>query len=265
MLQAKANRGTIFVHSFPMMKSLLFTLSVASLSFVNAQECEQVLFTGKVEDTLRPKNFYNLMIINRSTGQGVFGQPNGKFSVYANDGDTIALSVTGYPITSVVVVADSNCQSRELIYIEGEEQEIEQVVVRPLKSLEQIRAEREALALRETRMVTGIEMIQSPITALYQAFSKKERTKRWIAEQEHKDNQVNILKDLIRTYVAYDVIELSDEQFEDFIYFLNMDEQFLKTASELELITFIQDKFVHYKHVKSQGGKSTVFDRIGGQ
>ncbi len=260
----RINRGTIFVHSLPMSKTFLFFIFTLILVSVYSQDCEQVLFTGKVEDTLRPKNFYNLMVINRSTGQGVFGQPNGNFSVYANNGDTIALSITGYPVVSLIVVADSNCQSKEHIYIEGQEQEIAQVIVRPLKSLEQIRSEREALALRETRMVTGIEVLQSPITALYQAFSKKERTKRWIAKQEHKDDQVNILKDLIRTYIAYDIIELSDDEFEEFIYFLNMDEQFLKTASEFELITFIQDKFVHYKLVKESGGKSTVFDRIDG-
>ena len=117
----------------------------------------------------------------------------------------------------------------------------------PLKTLEQIKEERASLVMRETRMVTGIEVMQSPITALYQAFSKKEKTKRWIAEQEYKNDQVRILKELLRTYVAFEVIDLSDEEFESFISFLNVDEDFLKTASELDLITFIQDKYLHYR------------------
>ena len=85
------------------------------------------------------------------------------------------------------------------------------------------------------------------ISAFKPVFSKKEKTKRWVAEQEYKDDQARIVKELLRTYVAYDIIELTDEEFEDFISFLNIDETFLKTASELELITFIQDKFGHYK------------------
>ncbi len=248
------------------MKQLLVACAlVFSSGFISAQ-CDQVLFTGKVMDTLRPNTFYNLMVINRTTGRGVFGQPNGTFSVYASNGDSISLSITGYPPVHTRVVADSNCQFKRLFVIEGNPQELDPVVVRPLKSLQEIKEERQALAMRETRTVTGVEMLQSPITALYQAFSKKERTKRWIAEQEHKDNQANILRDLLRTYVAYDVIELNDEEFEEFIYFLNMDEQFLKTASEMELITFIQDKFEHYKLIKKNNptgeGKTTVFDRI---
>ena len=228
-------------------------------SIAFCQDCDRVLVSGKVIDSIRPQSFYNLMIVNRTTGQGVFGQPNGHFSVYANDNDSISLSVRGYDVVNLVVQADSNCQFKNTIEIIGKVQEIKEVVIRPLKTLEQIKEERENLALRETRTVTGIEVLQSPITALYQTFSKKEKAKRWIAEQEYKDDQERLLKELLRTYVAYDIFELSDEEFEEFVHFLNIDDNFLKTASEMELITFIKDKFDHYKSFK-KGGKSTYFD-----
>ena len=51
----------------------------------------------------------------------------------------------------------------------------------------------------------------------------------------------------------------SDEEFEEFVHFLNINDNFLKTASEMELITFIKDKFEHYKNFK-KGGKTTYFD-----
>ena len=196
------------------------------------------------------------MVINRTSGQGVFGHPNGTYSVYANEGDLIALSVKGYPVINFTVLADNNCQDKGIFHLKNKIQEVQEVVVRPLKTLNEIKEEREALAMRETRMVTGIEVMQSPITALYQAFSKKEKNKRWIAEQEYKDDQRRIVKELLRTYVAYKVIELTEEEFDDFIAFLNVDEAFLKTASEMELITFIQDKFEHYiwMHKPKQNG-----------
>lgn len=236
---------------------------LSTLTTVHGQ-CDRVLISGKVQDTLRPQAFYNLMVVNKTTGRGVFGQPNGRFTAYANEGDSISLSVRGYPVITVHVEADSNCQFKRQFFIEGKAQEIEQVVIRPLKSLEQIKEEREALALRETRLVTGIEVLQSPITALYQAFSKREKTKRWIAEQEFKDDQRKVVKDLLRTYIAYDIIEMSDGELDDFVRFLNMDPNFLKTASEMELVTFIQDKFEHYTMLKKNSGKSsTYFDSIG--
>lgn len=233
-----------------MKKEFVIAACFGLSNLVNAQDCENILFTGRVIDSLRPQSFYNLMVVNKSTGKGVFGQPNGTFSVYASQGDTIALSVRGYPYVKVVVDGNLECRHEGRYYIENKIQDVAEVVVHPLKSLEQIKEERSSLALRETRMVTGIEVLQSPITALYQAFSKKEKAKRWVAEQEHLDSQRNVLKELIRTYVAYEVIELSDEEFDEFIAFLNMDETFLKTATEMELITFIQDKFDHYQWMK---------------
>jgi tyrosyl-tRNA synthetase len=212
-------------------------------------QCEQVLVSGKIVDTLRLQNFYNLMVVNKTTGRGVFGQPNGHFSVYANSGDLIALSTKGYPVYQFVVKPDDNCQAKILAYVERLPQEVPDIIVRPLKTLEQIKEERENLALRETRTVTGVSALQSPITFLYQAFSKKEQNKRWIAEQEYKDDQRRIVQELLRLYVAFDIIELTEAEFDAFITFLNIDEQFIKTASEMELILFIKDKYDHFRRL----------------
>jgi hypothetical protein len=99
----------------------------------------------------------------------------------------------------------------------------------------------------DTRMVSGINILESPITALYQAFSKKEQNKRWIAEQIYRDDQRKVVQELLRLYVAYDIIDLPEADFDAFLLFLNLDVDFLKTASELELITYIKDKYEHFK------------------
>lgn len=223
------------------------------LSFIgfSQSKCEQVLLTGRVEDSLNPQSFYNLMVVNRTKGKGVFGQPNGRFSVYVSDNDSISISVKGYEIVGFRVHADGNCQFKFHKYIDRQTVEMKEVVIKPLKTLEQIKEERQELSMRETRQVTGADMLQSPITALYQTFSKKEKNKRWIAEQEFKDNERKVVQELLRVYVAYDIINLTDEEFDDFITFLNINDDFLKTATEMELITFVQDKFEHFKHIHS--------------
>ncbi|MFM7388607.1 MAG: hypothetical protein ACKO5L_10670 [Bacteroidota bacterium] len=210
-------------------------------------QCDRVYFKGRVEDTLRPQSFYNLLVVNRTTGKASFGLPDGRFSGYAFPNDTIALSVKQYPIYEFIVKGDSNCQCQVVAFIDRLPQEMAEVVVKPLKTLEQIKEERAALALRDTRVVSGINILESPITALYQAFSKKEQNKRWIAEQVYKDNQRKVVQELLRLYVAYEIIDLQESEFDDFLQFLNLDPDFLKTASEMELITYIKDKFEHFK------------------
>jgi hypothetical protein len=232
------------------MKFFLFLIGF--LPLITFAQCDKVFVSGKVVDTLRPQSFYNLMVINRTTGRGIFGQPDGYFSVYVRPNDKIALSTKEYPIYEFIAKPDSNCQYQVIAYIEKLPQDVQEVVVKPLKTLEQIKEERKNLVLRETRQVTGIEALQSPITALYQAFSKKEQNKRWIAEQKYKDDQRQVVKELLRLYVAYEIIEMEEADFDDFIIFLNADPDFLKTAAEMELVLFIKDKFEHFKMIRKR-------------
>jgi hypothetical protein len=228
---------------------LLLILLNSGFSYFS-QEPFRVLLIGKVVDTLQAQGFYNLMIINRTTGRGVFGQPDGSFTVYCNENDSINFSTKGYPIYGFRVKSDSNHQMRITCILENKVQEEKEVIVRPIKTLQQIKEERASLSMRETRLVTGIEVLRSPITALYQHFSQKEQNKKWVARMEFKDNQTKVLKELLRVYISYDIVNLDEEEFEDFIYFLNIDENFLKTSSDMELVTFIKDKYEHFNRLK---------------
>lgn len=229
------------------MNKYIFLFGFTLLLFQHTFACEKVLLKGKVVDSLNPHIYYDFMVVNRTKGVGFFGQPNGTFSLYVNENDSINISVKGYELIGFKVKPNEDCQHNFFQYLNRKATELMEVVVRPIKSLEQIKEERASLALRETRTVTGVNLLLSPITALYQAFSKTEKNKRWIAEQEFKDNQRKVVKELLRLYVSYDIIQLSEDQFDDFILFINVDVNFFKTATEFELVTFIKDKYSHYK------------------
>lgn len=58
------------------------------------------------------------------------------------------------------------------------------------------------------------------------------------------------MKELLALYVAYDIIELNEKDFDSFISFLNVNEYFLKTASEMELVLFVKDKYEHFQMLR---------------
>lgn len=225
---------------------LTFTLALASWTFAQGQ-CEEIYLKGSVRDTAMAQSFYNLMVINITTQQGVFGRPNGDFSVYVRPGDRIAFSVKGYGKKFIDIPQQNKCSIDTIIYLSPNIQKFEEIQIYPIKSLEKIKEEREALSQRETRTVTGINVFESPITALYERFSNAAKSKRLVAEMEHQDNINKVLKELLRVYVSFDVVYLEEEQFTAFLNFLNIDEHFLKTASDYDLIIYIQDKLEHYK------------------
>jgi hypothetical protein len=225
----------------------LFIIVVIFITGFSFSQCDAIYLRGSVKDTLNDKGFYNLMVINLTTQQGVFGKPSGGFGVYVNPGDRIAFSVKGYSKVIIDIPGSRKCTLDTTIYLPTKIQQYDAVSVYPIKSLQTIKKEREELSMRETRTVTGINVLQSPITALYERFSKTAQSKQQVAKMEYQDNINKVLKDLLRLYVSYDVVYLEEEQFTSFVYFLNIEEHFLKTASDYELITFIKDKLEHYK------------------
>lgn len=228
------------------MKLIVPILLFLSASVYAQQPCTKVWLRGKVEDTLNKYAFLNLMVVNTSTGKGVFGQPDGTFGVYVSNNDSIILSVKGYERYGFRVIGDSSCHFEVYAVVERKARQIDEVVIKPLKSIQEIKEERAALALRETRTITGLEAFQSPITALYQRFSKREQSKAIVAQKQYEDSKEEVVQELLKLYVSYDIIKLSNDDFIDFIRFMSMDENFLKTATDLELVTFIKDKLEHY-------------------
>jgi hypothetical protein len=218
-----------------------------STHLYSQNKCDKTLVTGRVVDTLNNQQFYNLMIVNKSTGRGVFGLPDGTFNVYANQGDSIVLSVKNYISIRFLVKSDSVCQMKKNYILTNKINTLKEVIIKPLKSIQQIKEERLNLSMRETKTTSGVDAFNSPITFLYERFSHKAQAKQKVAEMKHEDNKKKVLRELLQIYVVYEIIELSDKDFDDFMAFLNISEDFLKTSSDLELIIYMKDKLEHFK------------------
>jgi hypothetical protein len=214
--------------------------------FFAQQSCPLVNVEGQVVDTTSNQRFFNMLVINRSSNQGLLGNPNGTFQISAHEGDTITLSVSGYSLVNFKVVG-YNCKQHKTIVLHLIRFESNEVVVKPIKSLEEIKKEREQLVLKMPEKLKGVDAFVSPITALYQRFSKIERTKAKVAELTHQDNVNKVLKELLRTYVSYDVVDLDESEFVDFIHFMNISEDFLRNSNDYQLIMLIKEKLKQYR------------------
>ncbi len=210
-----------------------------------------VTIKGRVIDTNFAVGFYNLVVVNKTVGMGIFGDYNGEFSITVKKSDQVGISVTGYK-TIYVSYKDSSYNKvyKDNFYIQTLEFVGNEVIVKPLKTLEELQEERASIAKREVPTVTVVNAIESPITALYVAFSKREKTKRLVAELEFQDKQDEIVREILRVYVHNDIFDLPQENFEEFIRFLNLNTDFLKSASDYQLITYIKGKYEHFLKIK---------------
>jgi hypothetical protein len=232
---------------------LIFILLICLTGFSQQANYNDSLITieGRVVDTTKIVGFYNTVVLDKTVGKGIFGESNGKFKITVRKGDLIGVSVSSYR-TVYISYKDSVYKPvyKPVIYLEMLSVQGKEVVVTRIRTLEELKEERAAIAKREVPTVTVSNAFQSPITALYVAFSKREKTKRLVAEMEYQDQQDNVVREILRLFVHSDIINLSPDDFDEFMRFLNLNPNFLKNANDYELITYIQYKFEHFQKIK---------------
>jgi hypothetical protein len=208
----------------------------------------------------------NTMVVNQRTYVGIGADVSGKFAITALRTDTLLISSYGHqvyrlcfkdsvkrPAYNVRIGLSQLAVSLPSVSIEGE------------KSMQQIEKDRKTLGVKDTRMThTTADALSSPITFLYERFSKFEQSKRKVAEMENEDHKREVLKDLFRIYIRYDVINLTEEQFDQFITYCSLPEEFIKTASQYELVNAIKERYERFAKVMkiTESNSALSFERL---
>ncbi len=221
-----------------------FFLLISTL--LNAQRRDTtIIVSGKVigDNSIV---FNRIMVINKTTGSGTYVGVEGDFSVSIKKTDTLMFAYTGYR-TSKICFKDSADKAEYLIALKLDRlsYQLHEIAIYPIKQLSEIQKEINQLEARKKRVkqLEGVDAFQSPITALYERFSRMEQSKRKVAELENEAMKRDVLKDLFRIYIKYDIIDLSDDQFDDFITFCDLPDLFIMQATQYDLVEAIKRRY----------------------
>jgi hypothetical protein len=190
---------------------------------------------------------FNYFVVNKRTGKGLFGNYKGQFAMPVLRKDTIMVSAKDfYPIK--IVVRDScrskNCMMR--IIMRRKEIELRAVDILPIRPHSEIAKDlKDLVEPNKIERVTA-DAVMSPITALYQMFSKLEREKHEVRVLEAQDRKRDVLKELLAKYVQAEIIDLDEDQFDDFINTSEFNTDYLQTLNEYELIKYMEYRYFSY-------------------
>ena len=229
-----------------MVRYLLLPALLLIAPWLMAQE--EVTIHGRVLTATQERAYYDLMIVNKRTRSGSFGNQDGSFTVRALRTDTLLIGSIGHR-TRQITMADSvyRPEYRITITMVPLEVQLAEVEVLPERTLKEIQKDIEKLGYRESDYrISTVDALQSPITFLYQEFSRRERSKRLVAQLENEDRKRALLKELLHKYVAYDIINLHDEAFDDFIAFCNVPDEVIKGLSQYEFLLYVKKKYELY-------------------
>jgi len=240
----------IFAHGtgtfVPVLRYLL-TLSLL-IGCVVAGAQELVTIHGKVITSSDQHTYYDLMIVNRRTRSGTFGNADGSFTVQALRTDTLMIGSIGHR-TGILCLADSVERAIYDVKIRLVPLRVQlaEVEILPERTLKEIQADIAKLGYKASDYkLTTVNALESPITALYQEFSRRERSKRLVAELENEDRKRAILQELLHKYVEYDIIRLNPEAFDDFIEFCSVPDEVIKGLSQYDFLVYIKRKYELY-------------------
>jgi hypothetical protein len=189
------------------------------------------------------------VVVNKRVGTGIMTVGGAAFSITGLNTDTFLISSGGYEAVRVCF-RDSTAKEVYVVRVglKMRENTLNLVTIYPVKDLDQIKKEREGLGQKSTTTTQGAtDAVSSPITFLYERFSQEGRSKAAVAAMENQDRVREVVKDLFRTYVRSGVIDLKEEDFDAFIAYLNISEEYLRTANDYDLAVYIRHRYLTYK------------------
>lgn len=236
-----------------MIPRFTLTLFLLALAFSVAAQEKNIRITGTVYDPENKGAIPNLMVVNKRTQQGYFGYNSGYFELKAWKSDTLIIAATGFQTIKVSFRDSADAESYNVqIPMKKLEIQLKPVEVFTRRDLDEIQKDIETLGYEKSDyMLEGVDALSSPITALYQAFSRRERNKRMVAEMRNNDKRRALLKELFRKYVDADIIQLSNEEFDEFIDFCGVSDSFLKNSTQYDFIMYVKKRFEVYRMIRN--------------
>jgi hypothetical protein len=220
--------------------SLFFFLLLSQIGF-----SQTIRIEGRVRDP-HGQGIPNAIIVNNRTKTGSFGNSSGFYSIVCEKTDTLSITALSY-YTRQLCMKDSLYKAvyHPTIFLDDRTYMLPVVEFISPRDLEAIEEDLRGLGFDENQFKTA--NVSNPITFLYEQFSKRERSKLEVSRMEYEDKKRALLKELFHLYVDYDIIDLTNEEFDAFIDFMHVSDEFIRQSSQYEFLIFVKEEFQQYK------------------
>ncbi len=259
---------------------VLFSIKAAG-QFVKMDD--RVIIAGYVIDDSDKKPLVYTNISIRHRREGTISDTAGYFAISAMMYDTIRFSMLGYE-RKFVVVDDKAVDNDEplMVYLKPETYLLPTVDIfewryNQLKyevktmnlpdddytyALQNFPVKQKAISFYNNTPSTGAGFTFSPITALYEAFSKEGKEKRKLAELQEKDYINSLIEERITTRQIMDLTGMSEAETYKFIDWCNFSAEFIKSMNAYYFILVVKHKAEQYlkTHRNDNNGKIYLQD-----
>jgi hypothetical protein len=199
-------------------------------------------------DSMSKRPITNVQVINKITGERFFSDSSGRFKSTAMKTDSLVITATGYSY-KVLCFKDSLLRERYnlLIRLNKIQIELPNVDVLPRREFEEIQEDAKKLGYdKKDHVLHGYQVLASPITAIYQRTSRREKDKQGYAKLMNDVQRRELIREILQKYLDLGIFKLTSEEISPFIDFCNITESMLKNGLEYDIAAYMKSRYAEY-------------------
>jgi hypothetical protein len=230
---------------------------------------DYVLIAGYVFEEASSESLSYVNIYVKQTRRGTISDTSGFFILKARLNDTIIFSTITHERKTAVVTENLRESADPLIvFLEPRTYQLRSVDIIALRRYEQLKYEVINMKLPDDGFVYAIKnfpsrpvdidyhsragvsdfgFVFSPITALYDAFSKEGREKRKLEELLEQDRKRGLIESRISVRKIGSITNLNEAEARQFLEWCNFSVEFILKINDYELIRLIMHRFEQYR------------------
>ncbi len=257
------------------LKSLLI-ISILLCSFSSVAQfikmSDRVFIGGYVfeESTEQALPFVN--IYDKENRRGTITDTSGYFFIIVNLNDTLVFSSLGYDKKYVVITDSSSDNDKPLIvFLDTKIYELNSVDIIALRKYQQLEYEITNMKLPDDDYVyairnfpfrpkdidyysrinnMGFGIAVSPITAIYERFSKEGKEKRKLMKVQADQEIDDAIKSKASIEFISSVLKISEQESWAFINWCKFTTEFVNSLTQYDFVNLVRHKFSQYKQLQ---------------
>ena len=239
------------------MKTFYFLLVPALWFLFEKSNAQTIHVQGQVIDLYSHLPVINAQIADQNASLRKVVDDAGKFDVTINRNDSIQIQAIGYASERFSFKDSLQKNSFNLtIRLDKIEITLPGVQVQENRDFKELQQNAKAQEYnRRDYTLHGVNALTSPITALYDEFSKHSKEERGYGQLEDASSRHAVLKALVERYIDDGILKVKEEDIDLFIDFANVPSQLVYNGNEYDLLNYlknVQVAFLSWKRSKQQ-------------
>jgi hypothetical protein len=263
----------MYIYTHKAMKKILILLLLLSCTFAHAQDDEVI--NGTVLNDATDQPLENVNIVNLNSVRGASTDREGKFTIRASVNDTLYFSYLGFKSIRVRVTNDWLKYGDIKVKMTELGIALEEVVVRPVELTGYVEVDARLIPIYEnyryriSGLTTGYEggktkpsavssvlsSIFNPADFLYNIFGKKPKQMRKLRQMKEDDEIRNLLASKYDRETLMAVLQLERVDIDEIVNRCNYSQDFIRTASDLQVLDAISECYEEYKVLNRKKSK----------